>query len=372
MECSTDEPRAELSNRQILLYVNDALEKRVIRGMLNPNASGKPLPIYFTGGGEPTYGFDAFRDLIISIRDKAKEYNIPISLRITTNGVYGIERMSFLCDNFSSIMISYDGMPSIQDNNRPGIYHKNTSKIVESNIRYVISRHVPLSIRSTILPKDISALKHMADYMYKNFGKGFKWSLYPVKAKGRAIGKGFENAENDADADFCDAFLSLHEYVQKHYGDVHISSPIFTMDKVDLFCGSIASRADITWLRADGRIVTCLEMGNEETKVGCVKKDAVIYNTEVTDAITRITQERMSRCSKCIAFPFCRGGCPADHRNDNNANELTWGCRQTIKFWTHIIGEVALGKKCFGWKVLPSRFDFFKDLGILEFSRGER
>lgn len=366
LECSAENQGTELDNKTILTYVNDGFEKWIVRNMLVGDA--KPLQIYFTGGGEPVYDFQSFQELVSAIKDKSRQCSVPTELRITTNAVYGRECMEFICDHFSSIMISYDGLPGIQNKNRPSPHFPETSSVVESNIAYALSRNVSVTIRTTILPQDVVRLKEMADFLYGKFGSNFAWSIFPVKEEGRAKGAGFDTRQEYANIDFCDAYIEVCDYVRGRYGNVNVTSPILAPKKVDLYCGSLAAISDITWLRADARIATCLEMGAEETVVGHVVGSEVEYKATVRDHLTRIALERRQLCRECPAFPFCGGGCPAEHRTNaiNGVKGLSWSCRQKIKFWQYVIGTAVSGRVCFGWRTQPSRCQRFEKYNVVE------
>lgn len=364
-ECSTEGLGDEIDNKDVLAFVTDLMQKWAVHSMLFGTSA--PLAIMFSGGGEPTYKFTKFRNLIQDIKASASRNDVPISLNITTNGAFGRETADFLCDNFQSIMVSYDGLPEIQNRNRPSPHFQETSPVVIETIQRVLERKVPLIIRTTIWPTEVGQLRKMADYLFATLGTKFKWSVFPVTPKGRAFGKkgvGKSNGE-----DFCDVFLDLLDYAKNKFGPVDISSPLFFSSPVEQYCGSLAYLTKVAWLRHDGRIVTCLEMGKDETVIGKVENGSVEYKESVMDPLTRIAQERQSLCQDCIAFPFCGGGCPADHHANakSGISERSWACRQTIKFWQHIMQKALAGDECFGWRAVPSRFDCFRKLGVMEF-----
>ena len=364
-ECSTEGLGGEIANIDILAFVADLMQKRTVRHMLL--GTSEPLQIMFSGGGEPTFNFPKFRDLILSIKTTASRNDVPISLSITTNGVFGRDVVNFLCDNFQSIMVSYDGLPEIQNRNRPSPHFKETSPVVIETMQRILDRKVPLIVRTTIWPAEVGLLHKMADYLFTTLGTRFKWSIFPVTPKGRASGKA--NMKQNEGEDFCDEFLDLVDNAKNKFGTVDISSPLFFSSPVEQYCGSLAYLTKVAWLRHDGRIVTCLEMGKDETVIGKVENGSVEYKESVMDPLTRIAQERQSLCQDCIAFPFCGGGCPADHHANakNEISERSWACRQTIKFWEHIMQKALAGDECFGWKAVPSRFDDFRKLGVFEF-----
>lgn len=347
-ECSCEGNGSEIPNDDILAFVADLMTKKVANQMMTGDVS--PLKVIFTGGGEPTYEFSKFCELVLNIKELAQKNSILLDLDITTNGAYTIERIEFICQHFQSIMISYDGLPSIQDYNRPSPYFENTSKVVEKTIKYVITKGVPLILRTTINRMDINRMKEMADYIFSNFGTSFIWSIFPVTPKGRAA-KNIQSLDNSPD--FYNEFMSLLDYAKEKYGNVKISSPLFFSHKNDFYCGSLGFLTRVAWLRASGEIVTCLEMDKDQTVIGKIANNEIIYNEKCKDPLVKITQQKFIECADCIAFPFCRGGCPADHRaNKNNGEEgISWDCRQTISYWTSLILKLKKEKSYLGWHI---------------------
>ena len=347
-ECSTEGNGEEIPNSQVLTFVADLMTKKVANQMVTGDTS--PLKVIFTGGGEPTYEFEKFCELVIDIKELAQKNCVPLHLDITTNGAYPVDRIEFLCRHFQSIMISYDGLPDIQDSNRPSPHFASTSRIVESSIKRVIEVGTPLTLRTTISPSGICKMKEMADFLYQRFGTLFSWSIFPVTPKGRAT-RSYLTNENAPD--FFKEFMSLREYATGKYGAVKITSPLFFNHRNDFYCGSLGFLTRVAWLRASGEIVTCLEMDNDQTVIGRLEDNTVAYNKTCCDPLIKITQQKFVECENCIAFPFCRGGCPADHRACEKSGEfgVSWACRQTISYWTYLIQTLIREKKCFGWRL---------------------
>lgn len=349
-ECSTEGNGRELPNEDVLRFVNDLIAKSIARGMLQ--GTEPSLKVIFTGGGEPTYEFNKFADLVRKIRALGETNGIKLILDITTNGAYDLERSEFIAKHFDSVMISYDGLPDIQDRNRPSPHFQSTSAVVEPVIKAMCGRAGKLVIRTTISPHDIPRLQDMADHVFGKFGIDLTWSVFPVTPKGRASKSDIARFEG---CDFYREFSRVRQYALERYGKVDMTSPLFFTHENDFYCGSLGFLTRVAWLRADGRIVTCLEMGEDETVIGHLEQGVVSYKESCADPLVRITQRKFEECRKCIAFPFCRGGCPADHRASERAGVQgeSWACRQTIAFWKDRLIRIAAGERGLGWRIEP-------------------
>ena len=111
---NTDRHRLEIQD--ITVFLKDVIRKKIINKLLTK--SNSPLNLYFTGGGEPTYEWELLKQSIEFIKDECTRNNIPYKMGITTNGMLNIDQIDFIAESFSHIMISYDGIPDIQNSNR--------------------------------------------------------------------------------------------------------------------------------------------------------------------------------------------------------------------------------------------------------------
>src|SRR5699024_1788038 len=99
------------------------------------------------------------------------------------------EQCDFLVEHFSTIMVSYDGMPSIQNKNRTTVHKIGTSAVVERSIERFSESEVDLTIRTTIWQDDFQHMTEMADYILGKFNGNFEWSIRPIIPVGRALKK---------------------------------------------------------------------------------------------------------------------------------------------------------------------------------------
>lgn len=223
---SSEGTKTEVTVEEVLSFVSDIMKKWVVGSML---ATTHPeyLDFYFTGGGEPTYEWIPFTRTVLGIEAKAQSNGIPIRLGITTNGVYGEEQSTFLAKHFHRIMVSYDGLPEIQNRNRISPYAKDTALIAENTIRRFIGASSDLTIRTTIWHEDFGRLEEMADYLFSSFGTSFVWSILPVSPMGRALKRLATKKHSANDWNFLEHYLKLQDYCRQKWPDGKIDSQFF-------------------------------------------------------------------------------------------------------------------------------------------------
>ena len=69
----------------------------------------------------------------------------------------------------------------------------------------------------------------------------------------------------------------------------------------------------------------------------------------------------MKECKDCLAFRFCRGGCPIRALSNKGSNE--WECTEIIKYMKYIFYELLKNGKIEGWilsEVIPGKKELLK------------
>ena len=117
-----------LDINKVKLFVRDIIKKRTIKKLIYQ--TDEPLQVTITGGGEPTYDWELLQQIMEFLKNECTINNIPLFCQITTNGVLCEEKIEFLSKHFQHVMVSYDGLPDLQDNNRRSNHGDKTNNIV--------------------------------------------------------------------------------------------------------------------------------------------------------------------------------------------------------------------------------------------------
>lgn len=356
---STNSDKNELQFENIQAFIKDAIRKRAIRKLITKK--NEPLQIYFTGGGEPTYNWKLFTKVVSYIRDVCSRNEVPLWLRMTSNGILRDEQIGFISKNFNELMISYDGLPEIQNTNRKGPGINDSNRIVENTIRKISQNKVPLTIRSTMWQGDYSKIKDMYHHVFSLVPTDsiVTWSVYPTLYEGRAI-KGI--TQEDYMNEFLSHYIELVNYVISTEGEKKLNKidvPLFNNDLCGVFCG--AYRNIHPWLLPDGSIVTCIESKDNAVRVGSVEDGNIKYYDEYCDTFLKIAQEKYYTCRSCIAYRFCKGGCPVWHLRIGKKHNEAFECSLQKEYWGHDIQAALNGGYSFGWRLKET--SFVDDLG---------
>ncbi len=351
-----------LSVDDIMSFVIEAVKSKKMYDIVHEKKD-TTLRFFFTGGGEPTYNWKLFSSVVTEIKRICKKYNITPHLELTTNGMLNVEKQDFIISNFDKVMVSYDGMESLQNNNRKCPDLKDSSDIVEKSLIRLIKGGVPVTIRSSIFQKDLNLLKEIYDNIVKRFWGAAEWSIMPIIPVGRALDAISEREyDTSEEKTFLDYYIELNEYAKGQEKRMYISSPLFINSIADYCCG--ATFNECFWIMPDKTINNCIEAEVEtlRTNVGCIENGKVKLYDKYYDSQLDEVKYSFSNCRECIAYRFCKGGCPLKAIRDrkNKTSYKLYECSMLKKYWKYVLSEILLGKECFGWGIEPICVD---DLG---------
>ncbi|MEO8355196.1 MAG: radical SAM protein [Chloroflexota bacterium] len=133
----------------------------------NCSADQKPMTVVFHGGGEPTLNYALIEQALDALEGMATDYNLDLFRYIATNGVLSVARACGLASRFDLIGLSCDGLPGIQNFQRPlQKDSKHTSSwFVERTAHIVHLAKKPLHVRVTITPETIDRQAEIAEYI---------------------------------------------------------------------------------------------------------------------------------------------------------------------------------------------------------------
>lgn len=272
--------------------------------------------IRFQGAGEPTMEISLIKEILKYAKEKGGD---DVTAELQTNCCFSEEIAEWVADNIDNIWASCDGLPQIQNHNRPFLSGIGSSAIFERNIRFLVSRAKKMiGIRSTITKQNIHLQKECIDY-YNSLGIKYIWvdPIFPVV--------GEKEVEDGLDMmDFAKAFLEACVYAHNlgiEYGSILTCN-------FDEKC-TYACRAclPVPHLTTDGYISGCdmALYGEDKNSMSLFyygKWDSntkeIIYDKEKIAYIKSRTADNMPKCKNCVAKYHCCGYCPGEVLNETN------------------------------------------------------
>jgi radical SAM protein with 4Fe4S-binding SPASM domain len=265
------------------------------------------------------------------------KHGITSNVSLTTNGVLNKEKVDYLVKNIQGVSISFDGLPDIQNNNRPLCNDTGSFDAVDQAIKQFDAHHYPYAIRSTVSEEHFNRMKEMADFIFNRYSGIKLWDVSPVLKVGRAVNMCFDN-----NIDFCKYYIELENYVHEKYPDKKVTNVVFSYKITDAFCPTVNNTG--VWLDAYGNLTSCHERNTDnDTKLGFIENNQVMINKDFNkEALKYYIDNKDNVCkNNCFAFYHCAGGCPMRMQRDEHGtfldNTSYAMCDMVKKYWKHMI-----------------------------------
>ena len=141
--------------------------------------------IRFYGPGEPTQAFGRLKEIVAYAKSHPNGGD-RVTVEIQTNGVFTEEVRDYALNNFNIMWMSFDGMPDIQNHNRPlnpkfkQIFGGRTSaQVLEDNVKWLNdnkgNRNLMVGARCTITNENLDKQIEMIDY-FSSLGIKYVWT----------------------------------------------------------------------------------------------------------------------------------------------------------------------------------------------------
>jgi len=294
---------AESAKRK--LYMNEKIARRAIDEVIKPHT--RKIYLYFFGG-EPTLNFRCIKSSVEYINNK----DLKTEYEITTNGIMNDTTLNFLIKNNFLFFVSIDGMPEIQNKQRPFPNGNESYEVVSKNIRKILSEGCDLKVRTTITKDNVNKMSDIVEH-FNSLGINCI-HFEPLNPSGKVL-KRFDLRPSYKE--YIDNFIKALD-TAKNYGiRITESTYFFLLNPSLQYC--LSSHGGRLMLTPEGKIVFCLEAQNprnplsEMLTIGKynISSDKFEYNNEKIKNLLSHSVNKISRCKHCFAKYMCCGGCIA-------------------------------------------------------------
>ena len=292
---------AEKGNRP--LYLQPGFAIRALKEVIKPFT--KKIYITFFGG-EPTLNIPVLRASI----DYVESLGIGSKYHIVTNGVISDEILNFLIDNRFNLTVSMDGLPEINDVQRPMKNGKGSSIFVERTIKRLVKENAHFQVRTTITQFNVNNMIEAFQY-WTSLGVKFV-HFEPVNIGKRKVFSGFiapdmeiylKNVKRALDkADELGIYVINSAYMN-----------LLTPSKY--FCTIIGGERFL--FTPDGGVSVCYRVQslNDTLKDFIIgkynsKTDEFEIDTSKLKEFRNIKVDVFEKCKSCFARYVCGSGCP--------------------------------------------------------------
>ncbi len=265
-------------------------------------------------GGEPTTEEDLLEKVLEFTKGVYPAEKLHYS--ITTNGIFSENTCNFLIENNFSISLSMDGIPEVQNYQRPLANNKPSYLLVEQNIKRLVNAGNKMKVRCTVTNYSVN---HMVDTVKWLHDLGVKRIHFePVTPGGRGCNND-NSLQPPLAKEFVDNLIKAIELGGKYGMDI-ICFPYMNMMVAPIvFCDGRAENRLVISPR--GIVSSCVEVQNKEhvlfPYLGLGEYDsnnkALVFSHDSRRDTIRgchALMETKQICKACALKFFCGGGCP--------------------------------------------------------------
>jgi len=257
-------------------------------------------------GGEPTLCYD---EIVFTVNE-ANKYPVKKQFAISTNGAMSKKMFDFLIKNNFAFNFSMDGLPEVQNKQRPLLNGAPSSEIVENTLKELIKNKMSFKVRVTITKDSVKKMPEMVKYLAK-FGVKYI-HLEVVNVSGRAEKLKIKKPPVN---EFIKQFKECSELAKKL--NVSLVNGVYT----NLIEPSIHSCSAVTGgkliITPEGNVSRCYEVQDKKhpySDMFIVGKynpfiDDFEFDNEKVKTLCNRNSETNKICENCFAKYICSGGC---------------------------------------------------------------
>lgn len=339
---SGNEDNNQLSVTELKSIVDMLIKNATIKKMVFHLEKYPKIEVAISGGGEPTFSLERFKCFVNYLKEKCNELGIEHEINLTTNGMYDEEKMKYISENIHEVNFSFDGLPELQNHNRPLRNGKNSFDVIDQVFKYFDLKEKIYGIRTTLTSANFKDMKKMCDFIFSNYKFAKVWHIETVVDSGRA-----SSDDTYKNNDFGEYFNELYEYAKEKYPDRIIYNSSYSYILKTSFCNSTVGTS--YWIDAHGEIVTCTDLDNKKLFLkGKYNNGKIIANDNFN--MNDYFEKRDIMCSNCFIKYICAGGCPERFRRDQNgkfiyeSGKIT--CENLKKYWLNKFENLVTNNIC--------------------------
>lgn len=291
--------------------------------------------VCFHGGGEPSLPFQKMKNLVRIARQK----ELPAIIELSSNGIWTKDKSDWLIENIDNISISFDGLPTVQNKQRPYANGENSFDVVMSTLHRLDAAKKNYGIRITVTDSSIHTLPESIALLCAETGCQ-TFQVEPSFNVGRASKEDQALSKNK---DFTKAFMEAYS-VSMSQGRHLYYSGARPWTITSSFCQAHEKAMVVT---PEGKITSCYEVCSDDHPLASTfhlghidnETGEIELNPKKLDAYLQLIENRKLNCRKCFCYWHCAGDCPAKSLlpNSNKVDRLSLRCDLNRKILKELI-----------------------------------
>ncbi len=276
----------------------------------NAGLAGLPkFAVGFHGGGEPTVAWDLLVQCVEHARKRAEETGLAADVFAATNGVLEPEQRDYITRHFTSVNVSLDGPPDVQDHNRRRADGRGSYAEVAETLRHFARAGLHHGVRATVTAATVQRMREVVDWFAAEFRLAYL-HLEPVWLCGRCTRTGERPPD---DAAFEARFLEAAER-----GTALGLPVLYSGARLDTLCSKFcAAPGDGFNVLPEGLVTSCYEITEPEDPrarifhYGRHDGQGFVFDHDRLASLRRYSVEHLEHCADCFCRWHCAGDCLA-------------------------------------------------------------
>ncbi len=269
------------------------------------------LTLNFHGGGEIATAARVLKQCVSVARDLSQESGIRAHIGAGLNGVLSASMAEWVVKNLNSVTVSLDGLPEIQNSQRPLAGGGASFDAVAKTLHRFDECGFSYGIRMTVTSQGLDRLPDSVRLICETF-RAHTIQAEPVYLAGRAANN--ELTPVDAAA-FIGQFRKARAIAESFGRRLKYSGARFGA-LTDRFCQAAGKSLCVT---VDGLVTSCYEVSDPLDSRGELffygrfnrEKNDFEFDTEKLQRLSSLVVDRKPYCEKCFCKSHCAGDCPA-------------------------------------------------------------
>ncbi|MFQ5571556.1 MAG: radical SAM protein [Rhodothermales bacterium] len=314
-------PTSECNLRCRYCYVADAAETRVMDWAVATSAiryfikvlkrEGKTVfPLEFHGGGEPLFAWNLVKRIVAFAEEQCAQEGFDLNVFSATNGVLNERQRAWIVEHFTSLNVSFDVLPHVQDYHRATASRHGTFDVVDRTLKHFDAHDFPYGIRCTVSTYNEHLLEETIDFVTQHYNTHLLF-IEPVSDSGcGAMQAGTLQPDM---ARFVENYKRLEPICAKR--GVRLEYSGAQMEKLSpTFCYVGTDNFAVT---PDGHLTNCWEVTSADHPLAdpflfgrILPGGDVAIDQARLDYLRTFTVDRFDYCKDCFARWHCAGDCP--------------------------------------------------------------
>lgn len=282
---------------------------------------GTEMTLGFHGGGEPSLNWKILTGAVDYAKKKAAEKNIALCVSGAFNGYWTPKIREYMIANFTEISLSFDGLPTVQNSQRPAVGKGKSFDRVAETLAALDNSAMSYGVRMTVTRKHVARLAESVAFICGHFSPK-KIQVEPVFLEGRAK----EEQTVDDAGDFVEQFITAHRAAASRDIDLFYSGARPDM-LTQRFCLAACRALVVT---TDGDVTACFETYGREHPLsasfivgGYGGNGEYLVERGKLDAHFARTSDTIPYCWGCFCRWHCAGDCAIKASAAGRMDEFT-------------------------------------------------